>query len=481
MPSQLNSNAASWKQEVNRRVAAHRNRKGPVCVEPERLPKTTSSKTAEVLARVNARYAKAPSYNTALAEDARAVVRAAEAATRAAVEAQEAAETMLAGIEAVADLEEPEPSAAAAQSVAAPSYEVRWDEQLPQPAAEPAAWADSRQQAAVLVPQSWQGTAEPESVLETPDIEVVDGGHPIPANLIEFPRELVATRKARRSYEEPAPEEPAPETQLSIFEVDPAELTPLIDEPVAADPEPYAYQQPGEEPRYPVYAEAASAPSRSFEPAQPVYTEPGYAQSYYAETSSAPAAEATTYAQPPYDPAAYAAEPYPDALTPRRVEDEEPAQTARRQRPLRRPVVRNVHSSELDVAPFSTRMLAGVVNLSLMTMGLVVAGLTAARCNIALPSLQNLAAGAAVAMALIGLLYTGLFYLLSDSTPGMRYAHLRLVNRYGRRATRSERFVRLGCLVFSTVFCGLGFAWMLFDRDRLCWHDRLSGTYLRRY
>jgi hypothetical protein len=28
---------------------------------------------------------------------------------------------------------------------------------------------------------------------------------------------------------------------------------------------------------------------------------------------------------------------------------------------------------------------------------------------------------------------------------------------------------------------GLGLAWAIFDENHLCWHDRLSQTYLRKY
>ena len=56
---------------------------------------------------------------------------------------------------------------------------------------------------------------------------------PLPANLIEFPRELVATRKARpRLAEGPLREELPPEPQLRIFEVEPEQIS---TEPVSAD------------------------------------------------------------------------------------------------------------------------------------------------------------------------------------------------------------------------------------------------------
>lgn len=56
---------------------------------------------------------------------------------------------------------------------------------------------------------------------------------PLPANLIEFPRELVAARKARpRLAEGPLREDLAPEPQLRIFEVEPEQIS---TEPVGTD------------------------------------------------------------------------------------------------------------------------------------------------------------------------------------------------------------------------------------------------------
>jgi uncharacterized RDD family membrane protein YckC len=56
---------------------------------------------------------------------------------------------------------------------------------------------------------------------------------PLPANLIEFPRELVASRRARpRLAEGPLREELPPEPQLRIFEVEPEQIS---TEPVAAE------------------------------------------------------------------------------------------------------------------------------------------------------------------------------------------------------------------------------------------------------
>jgi uncharacterized RDD family membrane protein YckC len=59
---------------------------------------------------------------------------------------------------------------------------------------------------------------------------------PIPANIIEFPRQLIASRKARpRRAEGPLLDETPPEPQLRIFEVEPEQIG-TAPEPAAAEP-----------------------------------------------------------------------------------------------------------------------------------------------------------------------------------------------------------------------------------------------------
>ncbi len=248
---------------MNRRLAAHRSHQEASASEPvARLTEQggASSRAALAAARVAARYAKAPSYSEMLAEEARTAVRAAEAASKAALEAQAAAESVLAGLEAGLDsdleaaLKHPwehetfrggasehaqelawksnqKPAQAAAlganRTLNEQTYEIRWDEDLPVRPAEPAA-GQAPHRAGVLeisVEDGWEPGSPAEDALGGDGIEVVEPVQSIHANLIEFPRELVATRKVRpRLTEGPL----AAETltgQLSIFEVDPGSIS----------------------------------------------------------------------------------------------------------------------------------------------------------------------------------------------------------------------------------------------------------------
>jgi uncharacterized RDD family membrane protein YckC len=177
-------NTPAWKQEVNRRLAAHKRRIGPSAV-PETLLEdqpSAGNRGAAVAARVAARYAHAPSYSELLADEARVAVRAAEAASRAALEAQAAAESVLAEIEAAAEAGDAIVRAAHGQRI----------------------------------------------------FEIAEAPVPMHANLIEFPVELDTERRVRaRRNERLYAAAVEPERQLSIFEVDPGSIL-IEQEPVDA-------------------------------------------------------------------------------------------------------------------------------------------------------------------------------------------------------------------------------------------------------
>lgn len=212
------------------------------------------------------------------AEEARIAVRAAEIATQVAMEAQSAAESALAGLHA-ASVEQPPaevvsinaatrqpetapeppapqpaapewswdadriaaPQARTAESViskpaipeprvatpaAAPRppagpvtnardsagqvVHIRWDADMPVRSSRPAP------EPFELAAEDWWTPAEPVNREEPLEIEA----HTIQANLISFPREIIATRRMRPRLAE-VQAELEPGTQLSIFEVDP--------------------------------------------------------------------------------------------------------------------------------------------------------------------------------------------------------------------------------------------------------------------
>lgn len=65
-------------------------------------------------------------------------------------------------------------------------------------------------------------------------------------------------------------------------------------------------------------------------------------------------------------------------------------------------------------------------------------------------------------------------------TLGMRPWRLRVVAADGGAATRHALWLRYAVGTVSLFAAGMGFWWAWFDRDRLTWHDRASGTRLLR-
>lgn len=190
------------------------------------------SRAAEAAARVAKRYAQAPSYSAMLAEEALAAVRAAEAATMAAQEAQAAVQYMLEGLEAAA--------AAPASAATSPHAPLEMVEPVhtvhlvPDPLVPEPENFDERPPVSSRIQLS-PATQREESFETTDELRGAD--QPIYANLIQFPREMVATRRMRpRLAEGPLAAAPG-QAQLSIFEVAPETIStgaaPAINEPAA--------------------------------------------------------------------------------------------------------------------------------------------------------------------------------------------------------------------------------------------------------
>lgn len=430
---------------MHQRIAEHKGRRNgaaaPTPASADAQP-LADSRAAQAAARVAARYAKAPSYSQMLAEEARAAVRAAEVASRAALEAQAAAESVLAGLEAASSATrswepelvpvlapapvrapKPDPIRVVAPAPAAPvqtapqaPFELRWEDDMPVRESAPAiSHTSSSANIAEQPPKSvWDDMPDALGPLESQGFEVVEGAQPIHANLIEFPRELVATRKLRPRLAEGRPADS--HAQLSIFEVEPWA--------VSTEPEPAAAAVP----------EAGSA----------------------------------VYIGPEWSGIELDAEPEPEIAAPE---------------PLIAPARSSQPESEaaaLELAALNRRLLAGIVDFSLISASFLAAAWVAFGHAKAIPALKTMEVGSALALAGIGILYLAFFFILSKGTPGMKYAGLEIRTFAGELPTRTERSRRMAALLLSILPVGLGAIWALFDEHHLCWHDHLSNTYVRK-
>ena len=135
---------------------------------------------------------------------------------------------------------------------------------------------------------------------------------------------------------------------------------------------------------------------------------------------------------------------------------------------------------EMQAAPMNLRVLAAIVDFALVSIAfLTVAILVAIKASV-LPTLHEAEIGGALVFTAIAFVYLAISYMLARATPGMKYALLSLRTFDGQPPTREQRCRRLGALAVSMLPVGLGAIWALFDEQHLSWHDRWSGTYLRR-
>lgn len=76
--------------------------------------------------------------------------------------------------------------------------------------------------------------------------------------------------------------------------------------------------------------------------------------------------------------------------------------------------------------------------------------------------------------------YATVSWYRGGQTLGMRPWRLRVVAPGGGQPRWSSLWLRYVLGTLSLLLAGLGFWWAWFDRERLTWHDRYSGTRLLR-
>jgi uncharacterized RDD family membrane protein YckC len=79
-------------------------------------------------------------------------------------------------------------------------------------------------------------------------------------------------------------------------------------------------------------------------------------------------------------------------------------------------------------------------------------------------------------LLLVIVVYFGYGWTRSGQTLGMLAWQLSVIREDGTRLRWRDVVARLLASLLSWLALGLGFLWILFDRKRLAWHDRLSHT-----
>jgi uncharacterized RDD family membrane protein YckC len=400
--------SADWKQEVAQRVAERRARQqqsvhvvdareeaqNHAAADPER-----AARAAKIAASVAARYAGARTF----------------------------AETPSAEQHDTSNSLQADASSPATEVASEPYGTVHHAERMETPAgadwASPAMQVDRTTAEEAAQPQAPAAPAMPDIFSEA----LIHPQESLPANLIPFPRELVAPRRARprladnpRTSDRSAARESRSthddeqgQVQLRIFEV---EAPPMLDPSAIAE------------------------------------------QSVVGESPLAGTMERAAWTQP----SALCL----DAL----AEDDSPEEASE-----------TAFDLPLPVASASSRAMALAVDFSLVTGAFFAFLFLFALSSPQLPTGKPAAILCAVIYGALWLLYQALFFSLSYATAGMHYARIAFCTMEDRNPDRKMLLRRIPAWWVSVLPLGLGFLWAAFDEDGLCWHDRISNLFLRSY
>ncbi|HXC96203.1 MAG TPA: RDD family protein [Edaphobacter sp.] len=435
---------SALREEAAQRLAAHRARKtqrSGNSISSASNPSSVNTRTARIAAAVAERYAQSQSYRAFLAEQAEAAIREAQATAEIAVlNAQAVADaqnqllaeldqwSLTPSIPSVAtalhdELRITEAAASAEANVPTPGLTVRLYDQdqvdPPRPKDPQVQTTSNRTFPPVFLDENEALVLDEEIAFR--QAPVFEDALPvdIPANLIEFPRQLVAPRKARpRLAEGPLREDvdksarENPDTaQLRIFEVEPSQLSSA-----------------------PAVESAAPEWSSILLTAQPVST----------AIQEVPEA------------------PFQPILSP---------QTA--------PFSLRLMAAIVDGCIVATALLAFLTVVAL-TVGKLSADHKVVSASVPMTT-QAAAITIGATFFVLTLLYQFLFFSFSEATPGMRYAKIALCTLSDDNPTRVAMRRRILASVLAACPFGIGFLWAWLDDDGLGWHDRISRMYQRSY
>jgi uncharacterized RDD family membrane protein YckC len=134
----------------------------------------------------------------------------------------------------------------------------------------------------------------------------------------------------------------------------------------------------------------------------------------------------------------------------------------------------------LDVAPLPQRVFAGVVDAVVVLGAAALFGTIALK--IAGPALLADRRAALIAIAavptILWAMYNYLLLVHGGRTLGMILGKLRLVTFEMRPVGRNARKFRVCAMQLSCLALGIGLFWAFIDEDQICWHDRITHTYL---
>ncbi len=128
----------------------------------------------------------------------------------------------------------------------------------------------------------------------------------------------------------------------------------------------------------------------------------------------------------------------------------------------------------------SQRVFAGAVDFGITGVSAGVFAAVAFKILAELPPAKLLVLGLLASTVVLWSAYQYLFVVYAGKTLGMMAARVHLRTFKGRSLTMRQRKLRVLSLYLSSLSLGMGLMWAFVDVDSLCWHDRLSQTFLTR-
>jgi uncharacterized RDD family membrane protein YckC len=132
----------------------------------------------------------------------------------------------------------------------------------------------------------------------------------------------------------------------------------------------------------------------------------------------------------------------------------------------------------LQVAPLPARLTAAAIDGGMVFVAAIVFLLVGNKISpVGLPP-RSLLVLSAVLASVLWAIFQYLFLVYTGATPGLELAKLRVSRFDAAFPARNDRRWRALAMALSALSLGLGFLWCLLDEDTLCWHDRITCTYL---
>ncbi len=85
-------------------------------------------------------------------------------------------------------------------------------------------------------------------------------------------------------------------------------------------------------------------------------------------------------------------------------------------------------------------------------------------------------------IAITGIAFSFFYWIGSWSANGQSIGQstlgMTVVGRDGRKLSKGKALLRYFGFIISSLFFGLGFVWVAFDKKRQGWHDKIAGSYV---